>query len=104
MLLFHSAEEELEWYAELIEAVELEHATSQAAQDLNDGETRLESWKAQAHEHENLPEREELQWTKHANTSSSRDDSRAQQVDLTSRGGVLGECVYERRPHDDKST
>ena len=65
----------LEWNTEFIEAMELEHVMSQAAQDLNDGETRHESWKAQAHEHEYLPEREEVQWTKHANTSSSRDDS-----------------------------
>ena len=65
----------LEWNTELIEAMELEHVMSQAAQDLNDGETRHESWKAQAQEHEYLLEREEVQWTKHANTSSSRDDS-----------------------------
>ena len=65
----------LEWNTELIEAMELEHVMSQAAQDLNDGETRHESGKAQAHEHEYLLEREEVQWTKHANTSSSRDDS-----------------------------
>ena len=67
----------LDWNTELIEAVELEHVMSrhvmiQAAQDLNDGETRHESRKAQAHEHEFLLEREEVQWTKHANTSSSR--------------------------------
>ena len=55
--------------------MELEHVMSQAAQDLNDGETRHESREAEAHEHEYLPEREEVQWTKHANTSSSRDDS-----------------------------
>ena len=69
----------LEWNTELIEAMELEHVMSQAAQDLNDGETRHESRKAQAHEHEYLPEREEVQWTKHAhaNTSSSRDGSTA---------------------------
>ena len=65
----------LEWNTELIEAMELEHVMSQAAQDLNDGETRHESWKAQAQEHEYLLEREEVQWTKHANSSSSRDDS-----------------------------
>ena len=65
----------LEWNTELIEEMELEHVMSQAAQDLNDGETRHESRKAQAHEHEHLPEREEVQWTKHANTNSSRNDS-----------------------------
>ena len=54
----------LEWNTELIEAMELEHVMSQAAQDLNDGETRHESWKAQAQEHEYLLEREEVQWTK----------------------------------------
>ena len=55
-----------------------------------------DSWKAQAHEHEYLPQREVVQWTKHANTNSSRDDSSTQQPDLTSRGGVLEECVHER--------
>ena len=93
----------LEWSTELIEAMELEHVMSQAALDLNVGETLHESRKAQAHDHECLPEREEVQWTKHANTSSSRNDSLAQLPDLTSRGGVLEECVCERRPHD-KST
>ena len=64
----------LEWNTELIEAMELEHVMSQAAQDLDDGETRYESREGLAHEHEYLPEREEVQWTKHANTSSSIDD------------------------------
>ena len=68
-------QEKLEWNTNLIEAIEFEHLMSQAAQDLNDGETRHESRKAQAHEHEYPLEREEVQWTKHANTSSSRDDS-----------------------------
>ena len=57
---------------EFIEAMELEHVMSQAAQDLNDGETLHESRKAQAHEHEYLLEREEVQWTKHTITSSSK--------------------------------
>ena len=68
-------QENLEWSTDLIEAMESEHVMSQAAQDLDDGETRHESRKAQAHEHEYLLEREEVQWTKHANTSSTRDDS-----------------------------
>ena len=42
----------MEWNTESIETMELEHVTSQAAQDLGDGETRHESRKAQAHEHE----------------------------------------------------
>ena len=50
----------LEWNTELTEAMELKHVMSQAAQDL-DGETRHESWKAQAREHEYLLEREEVQ-------------------------------------------
>ena len=50
---------------------------------------------AQAHE------RDEVQWTKHA----PRSDSQAQQPDLTSRGGVLQECVcmtdvHMTSPHD----
>ena len=65
----------LEWNTGLIEAMELEHVMSQAAQDLNEGETRHESRKAQAREHEYSLEREEVHWTKHANTSSSRNDS-----------------------------
>ena len=59
----------MEWNTELIEAVELEHVMSQAAQNLNDGERRHGSWEAQAHEHDFLPQREQVQWTKHANTS-----------------------------------
>ena len=49
---------------------------------------------AQAHE------RDEVQWTKHAPKSVSQ----AQQPDLTSRGGVLEECLYEQRPHDMSTT
>ena len=53
-------QENLEWNTDLIEMMELKHVMSQAAQDL-DGETRHESRKAQAHEHEYLLEREEVQ-------------------------------------------
>ena len=74
--------------------MEIKHVMSQAAQDLDDGETRHESREAEARE------QEEVQWTKHA----SRNDSQAQQPDLTSRGGVLGECVYARCPHHRSST
>ena len=68
-------EKNLEWNTELIEAMVLEHVMSQAAENLNDGETRPGSREAQAHEHEYPPEREQVQWTKHANTSSLRNDS-----------------------------
>ena len=78
---------------DLIEMMEVKHVMCQAAQDLNDGETRLESREAAAREHE------EVQWTRNASMS----DSQAQQPDLTSRGGVLGECVYARCQHH-KST
>ena len=74
--------------------MELKHVMSQAAQDLDDGETRHESREAEAREHE------EVQWMKHA----SRSDSEAQQPDLTSRGGVLGECVNARCPHHRSTT
>ena len=37
---------------------------SQAAQDLNNGETRHESRVNHAHDHEDVPEREVVQWTK----------------------------------------
>ena len=77
---------------------------SRAAQDLNDGESRHESWKAQAQEHEYLLEREEVQWTKHANTSSSRDDcqlnsqsSRAEEVCLND---ACMNDVHMTSPHD----
>ena len=78
----------MEWNTDLIEMKEIKHVMSQAAQDLDDGETRHESREAEAREHE------EVQWTKHA----SRSDSQAQQHDLTSRGGVLEERVYARCP------
>ena len=74
----------LEWNTDLVEA----------AQDLDDGETRHESRDAQAREYE------EVQWTKHA----SRSDSQAQQHDLTSRGGVLEERVYARCPQHMSNT
>ena len=67
---------------------EIRHVMSQAAQDVDDGETRHESRETEAREHE------EVQWTKHA----SRSDSQAQQHDLTSRGGMLEERVYARCP------
>ena len=53
-------QENLEWNTDLVEMMELKHVMSQAAQDL-DGKTRHESRKAQAHEHEYLLEREEVQ-------------------------------------------
>ena len=53
-------QENLEWNTDLIEMMELKHVMSQAAHDL-DGETRHEPRKAQAHEHEYLLEREEVQ-------------------------------------------
>ena len=81
----------MEWNTDLIEMMELKHLMSQAAQDLDDGGTRHESREAEAEAREH----EEVQWTRHA----SRSDSEAQQPDLTSRGGVLGECVYARCPH-----
>ena len=78
----------------MIEMMELKHVMSQAAQDLDDGETRHESPETEAREHE------EVQWTEHA----TRSDSQAQQLDFTSRGGVLGECVYARCPHHRSTT
>ena len=67
---------------------------SQAAQDLDDGETHHEPREAEARE------QEEVQWTKHA----SRSDSQAQQPDLTSREGLRRECVYARCPHHRSTT
>ena len=46
--------------------MELENIMSQATQDLNNGETRHESRETYAHDDEDVPEREEAQWTKHA--------------------------------------
>ena len=84
----------LEWNTDLIEMMELKHMTSQAAQELDDGETRHESRDAEDREHE------EVQWTKHA----SKSDSRAQQHDVTSRDGVLEERVYARCPQHMSTT
>ena len=84
----------LEWNTDLIEMMELKHMTSQAAQEMDDGETRHESRDAAGRQHE------EVQWTKHA----SRSDSQAQQHDLTSRGGVLEERVYARCPQHMSTT
>ena len=66
----------LEWNTEFIEAMELEHVMSQAAQDLNDGETRHDSREADAQEHEYPLEREEVQWTKHANSTAGPHEPR----------------------------
>ena len=84
----------MEWNTDLIEMMELKHVMNQAAQDVDDVETRHESREAEAREHK------EVQWMKHA----SRSDSQAQQPDLTKRGGVLGECVYARCPHHRSTT
>ena len=84
----------LEWNTDLIEMKEIKHVTSQAAQDLDDGETRHESREAEAREHE------EVQKTKHA----SRSDSQAQQHDHTTRGGVLEERLYARCPQHMSTT
>ena len=81
-------------HTDLIEMKALKHMTSQAAQDMDDGETRHESRDAEAREHE------EVQWTKHA----SRSDSQAQPYDLTSRGGVQEERVYARCPQHMSNT
>ena len=50
----YADKDNVEWNTELTEAMELEHVMSQAAQNLNDGETRHGSWEAQSHEHEYL--------------------------------------------------
>ena len=65
-----------------MEAMELEHATSQAAQDLNDGEDSGRNTRTPVQ--------------RETNRELDNQTSRAE-------GGVLEECVYERRPHD-KST
>ena len=56
----HVDKKNLEWNTEFTEAMELEHVMSQAAQDLNDGETRHESQIAQAHGNGYLLECEEV--------------------------------------------
>ena len=81
--------ENLKWNTDLIETMELEYVMSQAAQYRNDGERPPRQRESQAHE------RDEVQWTKHA----SRSDSKAQQRDLTSRGGVLVERVCVSNVH-----
>ena len=81
----------LEWNTEVIEAMELEHVMSQGAQDLNHGETRHESGKLKLTNTSIYLNAKRCSGRNTANTSSSRDDSQAQQPDLTSRGGVLEE-------------
>ena len=51
---------------DIVESMELENMMSRATQDLNNGETRHESRGNYAHDHEDVPECEEVQWTKHA--------------------------------------
>ena len=46
--------ENLEWNTDLIEMMEIKHVMSQAAQDLDDGETRHESREAEAREQEEV--------------------------------------------------
>ena len=54
---------ELVWNTDLIETMELENLIGQATQDLYSGEARHES--RGAHAHEDLTERDDVQWMKH---------------------------------------
>ena len=63
--------------------------TSQSAQDLEDDEHAT-----------NLEKLTLTTASGHANTSSSRNVSRATRTHLTSRGGVLDGSVIHGRPHD----
>ena len=56
-------QENLVWNPDLIETMELENLTGQAAQGLYSGEARHES--RGAHAHEDFPERDDVQWMKH---------------------------------------
>ena len=77
----------------VIETMELENMTSQAAQDLEDDE------------HATNLEKLTLTITSgHANTNSSRNVSRASWTYLTSRGGVLDGSVIHGLPHDYSTT
>ena len=67
--------------------------TSQAAQDLEDDEHAT-----------NLEKLTLTIASGHANTSSSRNVSRATWTYLTSRGGVLDGSVIHGRPHDHSTT
>ena len=51
------------WNTKIVESMELENMMSQAAQVLNNGETLLESRGNFGHDHEDVLEREEVQWT-----------------------------------------
>ena len=51
------------WNTKISELTELENMMSQAVQVLNNGETRHESRGNFGHDHEDVPEREEVQWT-----------------------------------------
>ena len=87
----------LEWNTELIEAMEVEHVMSQAAQDLNDGETRHESWKAQAQEHEYLLERARTPVHQETTRKLNSQTSRAEEVCL--KNACMND-VHMTSPHD----
>ena len=80
--------------------MELEHVMSQAAQDLEDGETRHESRERQAHEHEHPHECERCSG-RNTRTPVQRETTRKLDSQTSRAEEVLEQ--YERRPHD-KST
>ena len=84
--------ENLKWNTDLIETMEHEHVMSQAPQDLDDGETRHDNGKLKL-----------TNVTKCSGRSTTKERLASSTANLASRGGVLEECVYDRRPHE-KST
>ena len=89
---------------DFIEAMELEHMMSQAAQDLGDGETRHESREAQAHEHEHPHERERYRGRntrtpaqREATSKLDNQTSRAEEVCLNN---ACMNDVHRTSPHD----
>ena len=81
----------MEWNTDLIEAMELEHVMCQDAQDLDDGETRLESRETREH-----------QFHEERLVSSTTRPSRAEEVCLnnacTLRIGKLSlNCLFPGR-------
>ena len=92
-----------EWNADLIEAMEFEHVMSQAAQDLDDGETRHESRERQVDEHEHPHERERCS-SRNTRTPVQRETTRKldSQTSRAEEVCLMNACMTDR-PHD-KST
>ena len=97
-------QENLKWNADLIEATELEHVMSRAAQDLDDGETRHESREPQVDEHEHPHERERCS-SRNTRTPVQREttrklDSQTSRAEEVCLKNACMNDVHMTSPHD----